>query len=125
MIRASCTETAMDEDDPYRDYEEEPACDYCHGDGGDPLCDYVLPCPYCGYLSASSLSHAEMPLRPALRLYRDFSAGVQRNSTRSTDGFLTGGLPRGRLGLSMAHYSPYRKDLTRGADRRIICPYTI
>lgn len=25
-------------------------CPYCHGDGGDPYCDYVLPCPECGGL---------------------------------------------------------------------------
>jgi hypothetical protein len=23
-------------------------CPYCDGDGGDPLNDYVLPCPECG-----------------------------------------------------------------------------
>lgn len=23
-------------------------CPYCHGDGGDPYNDYVLPCPECG-----------------------------------------------------------------------------
>jgi hypothetical protein len=27
---------------------DEPVCGYCGGDGGDPLNDYVLPCPECG-----------------------------------------------------------------------------
>jgi hypothetical protein len=36
------------------DYEDgpaelqEPDCDYCYGEGGDPLNDYCLPCPKCG-----------------------------------------------------------------------------
>ena len=47
-------------------------------------------------MSASPLSHAEMPLGFALRLYDAFSAAVQRKCTclvlRSLDGM--GGLPR-------------------------------
>lgn len=36
-------------DDDYADYEEdEDRCDYCDGEGGDPLNDYCLPCPVCG-----------------------------------------------------------------------------
>ena len=30
------------------DDEDDPACEYCHGDGGDPWCDRILPCPKCG-----------------------------------------------------------------------------
>jgi hypothetical protein len=52
-------------------------------------------------LSASPLSHAERPLGRAFLLYPAFSWGVQRNSTRAVEGFLMGGLPRGRFGLSM------------------------
>jgi len=59
-------------------------------------------------LSASALSHAETPCFPAFLQYPAFSCDVQRNSTRAVEGFLIGGLPRGRLGLSMCHYSPYR-----------------
>lgn len=31
------------------DYDEpdEPVCQHCHGDGMDPMCDYLLPCPAC------------------------------------------------------------------------------
>ena len=61
-------------------------------------------------LSARSLSHADMPLGLAFRLYDAFSAAVQRNSTRAVAGFLMGGLPLGRL--SMSELCPYRKDLT-------------
>jgi hypothetical protein len=50
-------------------------------------------------LSASPLSHAERPLGLAFLLYPAFSCGVQRNSTRAVEGFLMGGLPRGRLGV--------------------------
>ena len=52
-------------------------------------------------LSASPLSHAETPCGMAFLLYPAFSCGVQRNSTRAVAGFLMGGLPLGRLGLSM------------------------
>ena len=42
-------QTPMNEEEPYFDYEEEePDCDYCEGEGGDPLNDYCLPCPKCG-----------------------------------------------------------------------------
>jgi hypothetical protein len=32
------------------DYDDEPddQCLHCRGDGMDPDCDYLLPCPYCG-----------------------------------------------------------------------------
>ena len=36
--------------DECTDYEDEPddQCLHCHGDGMDPDCDYLLPCPDCG-----------------------------------------------------------------------------
>ena len=37
----------------YDEIDEDATCPYCGGDGGDPLNDYVLPCPHCdgeGYL---------------------------------------------------------------------------
>lgn len=41
----------MNEDD-YEMYDEgeaveDPVCKYCHGDGGDPYNDGILPCPRC------------------------------------------------------------------------------
>lgn len=34
--------------DEYADYDDEPdECPHCHGDGRDPDCDYLLPCPLC------------------------------------------------------------------------------
>lgn len=30
------------------DYEPDDLCLHCRGDGMDPDCDYLLPCPYCG-----------------------------------------------------------------------------
>lgn len=33
-----------EEDGPPQD----DICPRCHGDGGDPMCDYLLPCPVCG-----------------------------------------------------------------------------
>lgn len=33
--------------DPDEYWEEEGTCDRCHGDGRDPQCDYLLPCPAC------------------------------------------------------------------------------
>jgi hypothetical protein len=27
--------------------DDEPACERCHGDGMDPMCDHLLPCPAC------------------------------------------------------------------------------
>lgn len=32
---------------PDEDDYEVPECKRCHGDGRDPLCDYLLPCPLC------------------------------------------------------------------------------
>lgn len=32
---------------PDCDDDYEPECGYCHDLGGDYLCDYVTPCPYC------------------------------------------------------------------------------
>lgn len=56
-------------------------------------------------LSARPLSHAEMFALPVSRLaflrYPAFSCGVQRKRTTAVAGSLMGGLPRGRLGLSM------------------------
>ena len=36
--------------DDCTDYEDEPddLCLHCRGDGMDPDCDYLLPCPDCG-----------------------------------------------------------------------------
>ncbi len=36
--------------DDCTDYEDEPGdqCLHCRGDGMDPDCDYLLPCPECG-----------------------------------------------------------------------------
>lgn len=34
--------------DGYEDYDkDEPECERCRGDGRDPWCDYLLPCPVC------------------------------------------------------------------------------
>lgn len=32
-----------DRDEDFDDWE----CDRCHGDGMDPWCDYLMPCPAC------------------------------------------------------------------------------
>lgn len=32
--------------EPAEDWSDEP-CWHCHGDGMDPDCDYVIPCPIC------------------------------------------------------------------------------
>lgn len=32
-----------DRDEPF----DEPTCERCHGDGMDPWCDYMMPCPLC------------------------------------------------------------------------------
>jgi len=38
--------------------EDDPACERCHGDGMDPWCDYLLPCPECqGEQRARIFSH--------------------------------------------------------------------
>ena len=38
-------------EDEIVEYDEEDdvqhECDYCHGDGGDPYNDGVIPCPKC------------------------------------------------------------------------------
>jgi hypothetical protein len=50
VSRSSFTPNCF-EPDPYYETTEEWAfdvCPYCDGDGGDPLNDYVLPCPECG-----------------------------------------------------------------------------
>lgn len=38
--------TERDFEDDYDD-QDEPECERCHGDGRDPLTDYLLPCPLC------------------------------------------------------------------------------
>jgi hypothetical protein len=53
--------------------------------------------------------------------YPLFSCGVQRNSTRAVAGFLMGGLPLGRLGLSMLNIVPYKISL----DKPIPCLYSV
>jgi hypothetical protein len=30
------------------DVPEELNCDHCYGEGGDRMCDFILPCPKCG-----------------------------------------------------------------------------
>lgn len=35
------------EDFDYDEGDYDDTCKYCHGDGGDPYCDYILPCPRC------------------------------------------------------------------------------
>lgn len=35
-------------EDDYPAELEDPDCPVCEGEGGDPLNDYVLPCPECG-----------------------------------------------------------------------------
>ena len=48
------TDYGVDPDDqtvPYADYGDDgddDTCPLCHGDGGDPYCDRILPCPRCG-----------------------------------------------------------------------------
>lgn len=35
-------------DDDHDDWDEaDDECPHCHGDGRDPDCDYLLPCPLC------------------------------------------------------------------------------
>lgn len=45
------TEQLSGGDEPPDDYDEEDSgdstCHYCHGTGGDPWNDGVLPCEYC------------------------------------------------------------------------------
>jgi hypothetical protein len=33
-------------DDRDEDFDDQ-VCDRCHGDGMDPWCDYLMPCPLC------------------------------------------------------------------------------
>lgn len=59
-------------------------------------------------LSARALSHVETPKGRAFLRYSRFSCGVQRTSTRAVAGFLMGGLPLGRLGLSIGELCTYK-----------------
>lgn len=36
-------------DDRDEAFDDEPVCPCCGGDGMDPMTDYALPCPECGY----------------------------------------------------------------------------
>ena len=40
----------LDDDDPrqFEDDEADDECSHCHGDGMDPMNDYLLACPICG-----------------------------------------------------------------------------
>lgn len=41
-------ETRLLDDMPdYDDDEPDPVCEHCHGTGGDPMNDYILPCEEC------------------------------------------------------------------------------
>lgn len=48
--RARACEQGCNGCDDCTDYEDEPGdqCLHCRGDGMDPDCDYLLPCPDCG-----------------------------------------------------------------------------
>ena len=35
-------------DDRDEEFDDEPVCPCCGGDGMDPMTDYALPCPECG-----------------------------------------------------------------------------
>ena len=73
--------------------------------------------------SARALSHAERATlaRSAARRYLSFSAGVQRTYSRSVAGSGIGGLPLGRLGLSIPELWAHRKDLTSPFLLDILC----
>lgn len=46
--RAAWMEGAdLDDGDPEEDWEGEPVCARCHGDGMDPWNDYLFECPDC------------------------------------------------------------------------------
>lgn len=30
-----------------QEFDDEPECPRCGGDGRDPWCDYLMPCPEC------------------------------------------------------------------------------
>lgn len=34
-------------DDRDEQFDDEPQCERCRGDGMDPWCDYLMPCPLC------------------------------------------------------------------------------
>ena len=36
-------------DDRDEEFDDDPVCPCCGGDGMDPMTDYALPCPECGY----------------------------------------------------------------------------
>jgi hypothetical protein len=45
----SCRTPAEQSDDWWLyDDADEPVCETCGGEGGDPLNDYCIPCPECG-----------------------------------------------------------------------------
>lgn len=58
--------------------------------------------------------------RLAARRYLSFSAGVTRRCICSVAGSATGGLPRGRLGLSMAELSHTQKRLDKPLQSDIL-----
>lgn len=44
------TQQPADQEEYWQDSDDqfaEPVCPRCHGDGADPLCDYIPPCPLC------------------------------------------------------------------------------
>ena len=47
MVAPLCSSLPMDVDDWAGDEENDIQCERCHGDGADPWCDYLLPCPGC------------------------------------------------------------------------------
>ena len=47
MVAPLCLSLPIDVDDFPEDQEDDVECERCHGDGADPLCDYLLPCPIC------------------------------------------------------------------------------
>lgn len=51
------------DNEPEDDGFEDAACPRCHGDGMDPQCDYMLPCPLC-----QSEQRAAPARRPILHL---------------------------------------------------------
>ncbi|ARV17514.1 hypothetical protein AEP_00554 [Curvibacter sp. AEP1-3] len=45
---AECFDQDCNGCDDCTDYEDDDKeCERCHGDGRDPLNDYLLPCPLC------------------------------------------------------------------------------
>lgn len=47
MTTKTDSERVFDTDDLYEEFDDEPECPRCHGDGRDPWNDYLLPCPLC------------------------------------------------------------------------------